>query len=120
GALAQSKGRRWLLSCGSDHQAGLPDEFCDSAATYQRQTSLATKLAHRLVGAAQEGCPWPWQCLHWWPGWSPILANVVPSGGQESPQPRVTELKQERRPRVRDAGGGSSPSTTHRKGTSSE
>src|SRR5579859_3150578 len=26
-------GRRWLLSCGYEYQAGLLDEFCDSAAT---------------------------------------------------------------------------------------
>jgi hypothetical protein len=46
--------RRWLLSCGSEHQTGLPDEFCDCAATNQGQTSFAAKLAHRLIGAAQE------------------------------------------------------------------
>jgi hypothetical protein len=46
--------RRWQLSCGSEHQTGLPDEFCDCAATNQRQTGLAANLAHRLVGAAHE------------------------------------------------------------------
>jgi hypothetical protein len=40
----------------------------------------------------QAACPWPWQGIRGWPRWSPILATEVPTGGQDGPRPRVTDL----------------------------
>src|SRR6266571_9008334 len=49
-----------------------------NVSTHPYFAAALTALSNCLEGR----CPWPWQCIHGWPGWSSILAKGVPSGGQ--------------------------------------